>query len=128
MCRRGYSDMQTALKSINSNNVVAYFVWLPILRSDSKDEAIEQVSEFHDPRVRNYWDEKGRTGMAWQQRLGFVSVAWDVYFLFDRTVTWQKDVPQPTFWMHQLRGIDKAPFLNETEFQSRLKSMMEVKK
>lgn len=120
--------MQTTLKSINSNNVVAYFVWLPILRNDSKNDAIERASEFSDPRAKNYWDEEGVTGMAWGKLFGFDSVAWDVYFLFDRSVTWQKDIPQPTFWMHQLRGIDKAPFLNEPEFQSRLKTMMEVKK
>ncbi len=120
--------MQTTLKNIESNDVIAYFVWLPILRSDFKKDAIERATEFQDPRVRNYWDENGITGTAWQRRLGFNSVAWDVYFLFDRSVNWEKEIPQPTFWMHQLRGIDKAPFLNQQEFQSRLKSMLEVKK
>ena len=120
--------MQTALKSVSSDKVVAYFVWLPILRGDSRDEGIERVTEFQDPRVRNYWDEKRITGLAWQQRLGLDSVAWDVYFLFDHSVIWRKDVPQPTYWMHQLRGIDNAPFLNEEEFQLHLKRMIGMQK
>jgi hypothetical protein len=120
--------MQTTLRTVNSEDVVAYFVWLPILRSDFRNDALERASEFQDPRVRNYWDENRITGTAWQHRLGSDSVAWDVYFLFDRSTAWQKEVPQPTFWMHQLRGIDKAPFLNEKEFQTRLKAMLEVKK
>jgi hypothetical protein len=97
MCRRGYSDIQTTLKSVKSEDVVAYFVWLPILRSDFRSDAVERASEFRDPRVLNYWDAGRFTGTAWQKRLGFDSVAWDVYFLFDRSITWQKDVPQPTF-------------------------------
>ena len=129
MCRRGYSDMQTALKSVESDEVVAYFIWLPCIRTDSKQEAIERTAEFHDPRVHNYWDETKVTGTAWQQRLGLPSFAWDIYFLFDRSATWQKDVPQPNFWMHQLMGAEgKAPFLDEKEFQSHLITMLEEKK
>ena len=121
--------MQTALMNVNSKDVTAYFVWLPCMQSDSKDEAARRVSEFHDPRVRNYWDEQRITGNAWQERLGLSSFAWDVYFLFDRSASWQKAVPQPTFWMHQLMGAkDKAPFLDEKEFESRLKTMVTNKK
>ena len=120
--------MQTILKSTENKDVVAYFVWLPIQGNDSKLDALERAIEFDDPRVRNYWDEKGVTALAWQKRLELDSVAWDVYFLFDRSVTWETEVPQPTFWMHQLRGIEKAPYLDQEEFQFRLKSLLEVKK
>jgi hypothetical protein len=106
---------------------VVYFVWLPILGNDFKLDAIERAIEFDDRRARNYWDEGGVTGMAWQKQLGLESIAWDVYFVFDRSVKWEKEVPQPTFWMHQLRGIEKAPFLNEKEFQSSLNSILEKK-
>ncbi len=116
--------MQTALKNVNSKDVVAYFVWLPCIRTDSRNEAVTRVSEFHDPRIHNYWDEKRVTGTSWQERLGLPSFAWDVYLLFDRSATWQKEVPQPTFWMHQLMGAqDKATFLDEEQFESHLKTM-----
>jgi hypothetical protein len=98
------------------------------IRGDSKNEAVERVSEFSDARLHNFWDEKRITGNAWQERLGISSFAWDVYFLFDRSASWQKPVPQPTFWMHQLSGVDKAPFLNEKEFESRVKTMVANKK
>jgi hypothetical protein len=121
--------MQTSLKNVTGNQVVAYFVWLPCIRSDSRNEAIQRVSEFDDPRVHNYWDENRVTGTAWQQRLGLPSFAWDVYFLFDQSTTWLKEVPQPTFWMHQLSSAQgKAPFLDEEQFQSQLKTMVAKKK
>jgi len=117
--------MQKTLKNENSGDVVVYFIWLPCIWTDSKDEATKRVTEFQDPRVRNYWDENRFTGTAWQQRLGLPSFAWDVYFLFDRSANWEKDVPQPTFWMHQLRiAKGKAPFLDESQFESRLKTMV----
>ena len=121
--------MQTALKNVNSSDVAAYFIWLPCIRTDSKDEAVARVSEFHDPRIHNYWDEERITGKAWEERLGLPSFAWDVYFLFDRSASWQKDVPQPNYWMHQLMGAkDKAPFLDQKEFESRLNTMVASKK
>jgi len=116
--------MQTTLKNVSGTDVAVYFIWLPCIRTDSKKEAVERVSEFHDPRVRNYWDEERITGNAWQHRFGLDSFAWDVYFLFDRSATWNKDVPQPTFWMHQLRGVDQAPYLNQKEFEVRLKTLL----
>jgi hypothetical protein len=119
--------MQTTLRSITSDDVVAYFVWLPVMRSDFRNDAIERESEFVDPRVRNYWDEEGLTGIAWQKTLELDSLAWDIYLLFDQSITWEKDAPKPSFWMHQLRGVDKAPFLNEEEFQARLKMTLERK-
>lgn len=121
--------MQTSLKNVPANDVAAYFIWLPCIRTDSKTEAVDRISEFHDPRVHNYWDEERVTGNAWQERLGLSSFAWDVYFLFDRSTSWPKDVPQPTFWMHQLMDAkDKAPFLDQKEFESRLKEMVGSKK
>jgi len=128
MCRRGYSDMQTSLKDANGNDVVAYFVWLPCIRTDSRDEAVQRASEFKDPRVHNYWDGKRLTGDSWGNSLGLPSFAWDVYFLFSRSAKWQTNVPQPAFWMHQLMGAEnKAPFLDQTEFESHLKKLIESK-
>ena len=116
--------MQTVLKNVSAADVSVYFVWLPCIRSDSKDEAIKRVSEFSDSRVHNYWDEGRLTGNAWQARLGLSTFAWDVYFLFDRSAVWQKPAPQPVFWMHQLGGVTKAPFLNEKEFETQLKKAL----
>jgi hypothetical protein len=121
--------MQMTLNNVKSADVVAYFIWLPCIRNDSKDEAVARVLEFADPRVRNYWDEDRITGNAWQERLSLPSFAWDVYFLFDRSASWQKGVPQPTFWMHQLSDAkDKGPFLDQKEFESRLRTMVASKK
>ena len=120
--------MQTTLKNINSSDVVAYFIWLPCIRSDSKEEAVARVSEFDDPRARNYWDESRLTGDAWQQQLGLSSFAWDVYFLFDRSASWQKGAPLPTFWMHQLSSaMNKGPYLDQKQFEAQLKTLVAKK-
>jgi hypothetical protein len=120
--------MQTALKNINAVDVVAYFVWMPCIMSDSREDAVERVSEFQDARVRNYWDDNRISGNAWQKSLGLTSFAWDVYFIFDPSVVWQNSMPQPTFWMHQIPSAQgKAPFLDEKEFESQLKALLASK-
>jgi len=117
--------MQTVLKNTNSTDVASYLIWMPCIRTDSRNEAVLRVSEYQDPRVHNYWDEERLSGEAWKERLGLPSFAWDTYFIFDRSVVWQKSVPQPTFWMHQLGGaLGKAPYLDEKEFESRLKALL----
>src|SRR5262245_18099043 len=120
--------MQTTLKNVKEADVAMYIIWLPCIPGDSRNDAVQRVSEFTDPRLHNYWDEQRITGNAWKEPLALPMFAWDVYFLFDRSALWQKPVPQPTFWMHQLGAAAKAPSLDEKEFESRLKTMLTSKK
>ena len=121
--------MQDILRSTQAGNVHLYIVWLPILRSDDRDSAIERTKEFADPRITYYWDDAGLTGTAWQQILRLEGAAWDVYFLYSpQSDNWKEKPDAPPFWMHQLRGVTHAPYLNKDEFKLKVLKLLKQEK
>lgn len=118
--------MQEVLTSTNSANVHLYVIWLSVLRSDDRESALERVKEFSDSRINYYWDEERLTGNAWQKLLNLGSVAWDIYFIYEPQVKLIDLPTKPYFWMHQLQGVDSAPFLQTDEFK--LKTLQLLRK
>jgi hypothetical protein len=116
--------MQTVLKDIHDDSLRAYIIWMPCIQSDDRAAAVERVKEFSDSRVTYFWDQNRITGTAWQKTLGLDSFAWDVYLLYGRQVKWEKDLVQPNFWMHQLGGVDTAPRLDQSVFESKVKEYL----
>jgi hypothetical protein len=128
MCRRGFSDMQTVMKDIKDERLRAYFVWLPCIWTDDRDSAVERSKEFADPRLRQFWDGKRYTGIAWDKTLDTGELAWDVYLIYRAGTKWQNDAPPiPNFWMHQLGGIEHAPRLDRTAFESKVREFLNRK-
>lgn len=123
-CRRGFADMQKVLKEVPDNRLRAYIVWLPMFPGDSKSWAQTRSDEFKDDRLSYYWDDSKLTGDEWAKTLGLNRTAWDVYFLYGSAVEWNGAAPVPSFWMHQLGGVTKAPHLDKGEFQSKVKELL----
>lgn len=124
MCRRGFSEMQKVLNNISDDHLRAYIVWLPILQGDDRASAVERSTEFSDERLTYFWDGERLTGDLWQRILDIGVIAWDVYFLYGPDVQWGKEPTLPEFWMHQLGGEVKAPYLNEEEFELKVKELL----
>lgn len=123
-CRRGFADMQSVLKNVPDDRLRAYIVWLPMFPRDSRSWAQTRSNEFSDPRVSYYWDGGRLTGEDWGKVLGMDRTAWDVYFLYGSNADWNKGTPTPAFWMHQLGGVTKAPQLNKSDFETKLKELL----
>ena len=123
-CRRGFADMQSVLKDIPDSRLRAYIVWLPMFPGDSRSWAQTRSDEFRDDRLSYYWDGSRLTGGEWGKTLGIDRTAWDVYFLYGSRSQWDGTAPQPSFWMHQLGGVTKAPHLNEQEFEDKVKELL----
>ncbi|MDQ3667393.1 MAG: hypothetical protein M3410_12605 [Acidobacteriota bacterium] len=123
-CRRGFADMQNVLKEIPDNRLRAYIVWLPMFPSDSRGWAQTRSDEFKDERLSYYWDGGKVTGEEWAKTLGINRTAWDVYFLYGSESKWEGATPAPSFWMHQLGGVTKAPHLNKEEFKNKVKELL----
>jgi hypothetical protein len=51
-----------------------------------------------------------------------------VYLLYGPDAKWDKEPPQPDFWMHQLSGVTQAPRLNQVAFEAKLKEMLPTAK
>lgn len=124
MCVRGYSEMQAVLKDIPDDRIRAYFVWLPVIRTDDRESAIQRSKEFTDYRLTKYWDGEQLTGMAWNDVLKTGQIAWDVYLLYAPSAVWEKEPPAPAFWMHQLSGIETAARLDRATFETKVNELL----
>ena len=129
MCRWGFSNIVKSLKAVTDDRIRAYIVWLPIFGGDFKGEARKLSSSFADKRVSYYLDPESQTGLQWERVLKTErAIAWDVYLLYGPDAQWNEEPEQPSFWMHQLGGVSKAPVLNEATFTARLKGMLDEMK
>ena len=123
-CRHGFADMQSVLKDIPDNRLRAYVVWLPMFPGDSRNWAQTRSDDFRDDRLSYYWDAGHLTGDEWKRVLGIDRTAWDVYFLYGSESKWDGTPTAPTFWMHQLGGVTKAPHLNKQEFENKVRELL----
>jgi hypothetical protein len=67
---------------------------------------------------------QGLTGLAWKDILKTDQIAWDVYLVYPASAIWEKELPAPSFWMHQLRGIEHAPRLDKAIFEAKVKQVL----
>jgi hypothetical protein len=76
------------------------------------------------PALIYYWDGEKLTGKEWQKALGTKRIAWDIYLIYGAQSKWDKMLPAPDFWMHQLGGETTAPTLDEAAFEAKLKEIL----
>jgi hypothetical protein len=132
---RGVTAVQTEiLDRVPSRDLRAYFVWLPILSHDDPAAARASAARHRDPRITHFWDGERALGLSLGRLLALPPtepekprVAWDAYLLYDRGVRWKRNAPPPapTFWMHQLWGVDKmAPLLDAPVLRTRVEALL----
>jgi hypothetical protein len=115
------------VKNVNDEKLAVIIIWLPCIETDSRSAAEEQSKKTADPRIQYFWDGGRVTGYLWQETLDLASFAWDVYLLFDRTVSWTDPSPKPTFWMQQLPAAkDKAPPLDLATLTAKVKELLKI--
>jgi len=91
-------------------------VWQPKLGGGEKDVA-EATATFPDPRARHFWDGAGWTIEHFKPVLDIQVDAWDLYLVYGPEARWDgAEPPRPSYWMHQLRGVDNGPFLDAAVF------------
>lgn len=124
LCRHGFADIQAVLKNIPDDRLRVHIVFLPMYAGDSKSRAQTRQQEFNDKRVTYYWDGNKLAGGEWQKVLGIDRTAWDVYLLYGPSTNWNGSTPAPAFWMHQLDGVTKAPWLNSADLEHKIKELL----
>ncbi len=93
------------LATIESQELVIYVVWEPILRTDDARSSRKATALVPDPRARHYWVDTQALGQLFQPTLGLTAEpAWDVYLIYPPGRTWSDKPPAPEFFMHQLVG------------------------
>jgi hypothetical protein len=115
------------LKKVSYDRANVYVIWDPIFGGDFDGEAKKLSKGFPDKRVSYFKDPDSLAGKLWKHVLKLDNdIAWDVYLLYGADAQWDKEPPQPAFWMHQLYGVTKAPRFDEPIFEAKLKEMLKT--
>jgi copper chaperone len=129
VCQKGQRVVQSVFsKYADEQRLRGFVVWEPMLATDSEQAARTQASAFVDPRVTQEWDANGASGKLAASTLKLSDNAWDVYLLYAPGVKWNGEaLPEPTFWMHQLRpesGADQKICLNPAVFTEKTSELL----
>jgi hypothetical protein len=111
-CQSGHAVVGRILKKFSTPRLRALLVWEPMRETDSPDAAAEQANTLRDRRISQGWDGSLDIGKMFGATLALHQVAWDVYLIYKPGITWEgEQPPPPTFWMHQLDGVDPGLLL-----------------
>jgi len=117
--------MQKVLKEVSDDRVTVYIIWDPIFGGKFDNETKKLSSSFPDKRISYFKDPDSLAGNLWERVLKTErEIAWDVYLLYGAEAQWDKEPPQPDFWMHQLGGVTIAPHLDVEKFTEELKGLL----
>lgn len=115
-------------KKYQGEDVEFFIVYIPMLGSDNKEAAENSLKDWEDPRFKIYWDGDREIGKSFGKTLEMKvrnGIAWDMYFLFDGGTKWKDDAPKPSYWMHQLSGLDRQRLLDGKTLQQELKKLID---
>jgi len=113
-CQSGHGVVGRVLKKFPSPKVKAILVWEPMRDGDDATSATQQAETVQDIRISQGWDGGQNLGKVFGQTLALHQIAWDVYLVYKPGIKWEgPQPPRPTFWMHQLEGVDPKLLLCE---------------
>lgn len=116
--------MQQVMNYFSDKPIYMFVIWLPAISTDSRSDALERSNQFPEDRVSYYWDAEKLTGKSVGSVLELGMSAWDIYLLYPSNQNWNTDLPSPIFWMHQLQGIEKGPYLDRDEFKQKVQDLI----
>lgn len=106
-CQSGHAIVGRVLKKFSSAELQAILVWEPMRSDDTPAAATRQAEEVHDARIWQGWNGNKKIGDLFGSTLELHGIAWDVYLIYKPGIKWDaQQPPRPTFWMHQLEGVD----------------------
>lgn len=107
LCRSGHGVVGEVLKKFSSSKLRAMLIWEPMRERDSPVTAARQALTVQDARISQGWNENREVGKLFAETLKLHHIAWDVYLTYEPGIKWKGQwPPSPTFWMHQLEGVD----------------------
>lgn len=105
------------MKEVEIESLSVHVVWSSQLGAKEKHVA-GGAKLMDNERASHYWDPENRVGSAFQRHIANLrSPAWDVWMLFAPGVVWPDEIPPaPTWWEHQLGGLDPELRLDPDRF------------
>ena len=129
LCQYGQGLIAELFEQFEGQSPSGFSIWLPIMDDDSPEVALQEAARFPPSRIEHAWDSEARISNLFAKTLGLKGLAWDVYLLYGKRVTWDKeDPPKPNFWMHQLppkTGADPRYLLAPGQLLVELMALLE---
>ncbi|MFQ5600449.1 MAG: hypothetical protein ACE5G2_07840 [Candidatus Krumholzibacteriia bacterium] len=90
----------------DTEELSVFLVWLKALQKDTEEALTTMMGKVSDPRVQHFWDPERVLNHQLLDAIMFdVQLRiYDVYLLYDREAKWEKRLPRPGFWMHEVKG------------------------
>jgi hypothetical protein len=106
-CQAGHAVVGRLLTKFPSRKLQAILVWEPMRDGDNAIAARQEAESVRDERISQGWDGSRSLGRLFGETLNLHEIAWDVYLVYKPGIKWEgSKPPAPTFWMHQLEGVD----------------------
>lgn len=114
---------EAVFEGIATEQLKAYAVWEPVLRTDDLRGARKATTILPDARVGHYWIAGREVGEMFKPALELKGeVAWDLYLVYLPGVEWNgARPPKPSYYMHQLRELPSARRLDATGLAARIR-------
>lgn len=113
LCLAGVADIRRRFLSQNdSDDFRIFIVWLKVNEDDSEKTVPAAIAQITDKRVQHFWDpDRILNGQLVDAVMFDIHMRiFDVYLLYDREATWEKRLPRPGFFLHQVKGLEGPPW------------------
>jgi mercuric ion transport protein len=116
-CLQGAESVQQGvIENMKEKNVAVIIVWTNMLKADDKESAYKAASLFKDPSIVQFFDEDNKFGDIVAKRLNPEGKkAWDIYLFYDQDARWEKAIPRPFEYAHQL-SANHTPWADQTKY------------
>lgn len=116
-CLQGAQAVQkSVIEQMKNKDISVIIVWTNMLKTDDKENAYKAASMFNDPSVVQYFDADNKFGDLVAKKLNPKgSKAWDIYMFYDKDTEWNKSVPRPFEYAHQLSAA-LHPWADSTKY------------
>ena len=116
-CLQGAQAVQkSVIEQMKKKDISVIIVWTNMLKTDDKENAYKAASMFKDPSIVQYFDAENKFGDLVAQRLNPKGEkAWDIYMFFDKDTEWNKTIPRPFDYAHQL-SASLHPWADNTKY------------
>jgi len=131
-CRHGASVIQqNVVSKFSSDKLAVYVVWVPLLNLQDPATLQRHAHQYaslipQGPRVTHYSDPEANSGKQYGSilRVPYGSPAWDVYLGFGADARWGDTAPIPTYWEHQLGGLESTRYLDGPRFAEEVRKLL----
>jgi hypothetical protein len=118
--------MQALLLQNRNPDLRAYFIWGPYLKSDNPEIARVNSDRFYALNASFFWTATSSLAeeLAKQLKLPPGRLAWDVYLVYGKGTLWDKSIPMPAYWAHQI-DVPQGEPLDMQKFETRIQQLLQ---